>query len=141
MIEFIQSKIIENALQKNDRQYLAGDLKLPQELSHIFDADIEVGITKYNKYTVEQPHMHPWTTEYTYIVEGETKYVDIISKREYHFKKGDFYIIRNNTVTTEKSLPGTMIVAVKVPGGNDKTPVDADERIKLWYAAWENIFS
>jgi hypothetical protein len=140
MIEILKSEVIESALRKSGRQKLVGDLKLPQELAYIFDANVESGITKYERYTFELPHTHLRTTEYTYVVEGETKYIDLVNKCEYHLKKGDFYVIRRNTVTAEKSLPGTMLLAIKVPAGNDKIPVEADEKVKLWYAAWENIF-
>jgi mannose-6-phosphate isomerase-like protein (cupin superfamily) len=140
MIEFIPATRILAALKNTNRQYLAGDLKLPQELTCIFDKNVDVGITKYTKYTAEQPHSHRHTVEYTYVLEGETKFIDLSARQEFFFRKGDFFIVRNNTLTVQKSLGGTILLAVKVPGGNDKLSIAPDDSVRAWCESWGNVF-
>ena len=120
--------------KNNKRQYLLGDLQLPQDLDFIKDKEIEVGLSKYNKYTVEIPHFHTVCTEYQYVLEGKTKYLDIDTNIEYEVKKGDFYVVRPNTKYFQKSEKGTTILFFKNPGLNDKKIVEfcdlTEEQIK-----------
>ena len=59
MIEIITQEQIQNVLLNEHRQYLVGDLKLPQRLQHIYDDKVEMGITRFEKYACEKPHFHP----------------------------------------------------------------------------------
>lgn len=92
-IILIQSKDIEEVLMGVSRQYLAGNLKRPQELEFVRDEHLEIGITDYSEYTTEQVHFHTEAREYQYMLSGWTKYMDIETNKEYEFKKGDFYCI------------------------------------------------
>lgn len=129
----IENHEIETILQKVSRQYLVGDLQRPQELSFIKDNNLEVGITDYKEYSTEPVHYHTDAVEYQYMLSGWTKYMDPESETEYEFKKGDFYCIEKNTIYAQKSKKGTRILFIKVPSINDKTVIEAGDKIKEWY--------
>lgn len=136
--DVIYKSELDRAFESERRQYLTGDLKLPQVLEYIKDSNVEIGMSRYKEYGVEEPHYHNEVSEYHFILSGETKYVDVSSNREYCFGAGDFYIIRPNTVYIQKSVVGTELMFIKVPGKNDKVKVMSDDRIKAWLSEWEN---
>lgn len=123
------------------RQYITGKLSLPQVLNYIEDENVEIGISRYKEYKIEKPHYHTEVSEYHIILEGETKYVNITENEEYIFEKGDFYIIRPNTVYIQKSIPGTQIMFIKVPGKNDKISCEITEKMELWFKEWSNTWN
>jgi 8-oxo-dGTP diphosphatase len=49
------------------------------------------------------------------------------------FRKGDFYVIEQGVVYAQKSAPGTEILFIKVPPGNDKVPVDTTPEVEAWF--------
>ena len=73
----IGKKDIASSLEGVRRQYLVGDLKIPQKLNHIKKNDVEIGITNYSKYTTEDAHYHTDAVEYQYMISGWTKYMDV----------------------------------------------------------------
>lgn len=125
-IDIIRKEEIKKSLAEEKRQYLVGDLQLPQLLEYIPDQNVEAGITNYTEWTVEKPHYHTSTSEYIYMLEGESKYLDVKEKKEYHLKKGDFFIIRPDTVYAQKSVANTRLLFFKYPSGNDKVSVEDD---------------
>ena len=129
----IESREIAKAMEGVTRQYLVGNLKLPQKLQHIKSEELEIGISSYPNYTEEPPHKHSKATEYQYVLSGWTKYVDTENMVEYEFKKGDFYAIETNTSYAQKCKAGTNILFIKVPSINDKEIVDVTEEIQAWY--------
>ncbi len=129
----IENNEITKAMEGVTRQYLVGNLKLPQKLQHIKSEDLEIGISSYSKYTEEPPHKHSLATEYQYVLSGWTKYIDTENMVEYEFKKGDFYAIETNTSYAQKCKAGTNILFIKVPSINDKEVVDVTETIQAWY--------
>lgn len=137
MFKMLSNKNIEKSLHGNTRQYLAGQLKLPQILDHIDDPNIEIGITDYDEYFIEQPHWHKVAYEYQYVLSGETKYLDLSTGGEYYYKQGDFFRIEPHTTYAQKSVAGTRILFIKTPPGNDKVSEDADETTKRWLTEWE----
>lgn len=136
-IETLPAEEIERSLEHSTRQYLAGDLKLPQQLAFLRDETIEAGISSYPYYKWEQPHYHTLTSEYCYILSGETKYIDLSDGAAYHLRAGDFYILRRDTPYIQKCKPGCRLFFVKAPGINDKVSVDMDERMRAWCADWD----
>ena len=136
-IETLRAEDIEQALEHNSRQYLAGDLKLPQQLAFLRDEAVEAGISSYPCYKWEQPHYHTITSEYCYILSGETKYIDLSDGMEYHFGPGDFYILRQDTPYIQKCRPGCRLFFVKAPGVNDKVTIAMDDRLRTWCADWD----
>jgi quercetin dioxygenase-like cupin family protein len=137
MIRKLNADEIRTALQDTTRQYLVGQLKLPQALAHIDDGNIEIGITDYKEYTIEPPHTHRVAFEYQYMISGETKYLDTDTGKETHYATGDFYRIEPGTKYAQKSLGGTTILFIKTPPGNDKVIVDTSSEIELWFEKWE----
>lgn len=136
-IEALRAEEIAQSLAHSTRQYLAGDLKLPQQLAFLRDEAIEVGISSYPCYKWEQPHYHTITSEYCYILSGETKYIDLSDGTEYYFGPGDFYILRRDTPYVQKCKPGCRLIFVKAPGINDKVTVSMDDRMRAWCADWD----
>jgi hypothetical protein len=140
-IEFLSAEEIKLSLQHSTRQYLAGDLKLPQSLSFLMDKKVEAGISRYDCYHWEKPHYHTTTDEYCYMLSGETRYVDLAEGKEYSFKAGDFYILRHNTPYIQKCLKGCALLFMKAPGINDKVTLPMNEILTEWCSAWENVWS
>lgn len=127
------SKIdIENSLKNTTRQYLVGNLKKPQEVLHIFDKRLEVGITSYDDAVSEAAHKHSEATEYQLMLSGNAEYYDINTGKVFAFSEGDFYAIAPNTAYAQKSVRGTRILFIKVPSINDKENVLVGEEIEKW---------
>lgn len=131
----IKNEAIEKVLKSVSRQYLAGDLKRPQELEFVRDKHLEIGITDYSEYATEPVHFHTEAVEYQYMLSGWTEYMDADTGEIYEFRKGDFYCIEKNTAYAQKSKKGTRILFIKVPSVNDKNVVETPEMIKAWYEA------
>lgn len=129
----IAGQDIENVLAGVSRQYLAGNLKRPQELDFIKDVHVEVGITDYSEYATEPVHFHTEAVEYQYMLSGWTMYMDVDTGDVYEFKTGDFYCIEKNTTYAQKSKKGTRILFIKVPSINDKNVVKTSEAVNAWY--------
>ena len=136
-IETIGAEEIEQALAHSTRQYLTGDLKLPQQLKFLHDANVETGISNYPYDKWEQPHYHTITSEYCYILSGETKYIDLSENKEYHFHAGDFYVLRHDTPYLQKCKAGCRLLFVKAPGINDKVVVPMTSEMERWCKTWE----
>jgi hypothetical protein len=62
-----------------------------------------------------------------------TAYLDLTNGEERVFRKGDFYVIEPGAVYAQKSAPGTEILFIKVPPGNDNVLVDATPEVEVWY--------
>lgn len=139
-IETLRAAEIEDSLRHSTRQYLAGDLKLPQQLGFLLDRNVEIGISSYPHYRWEQPHYHTVTSEYCYILEGETKYIDLSDGSELLFRAGDFYILRRDTPYLQKCKPGCRLLFAKVPGCNDKVAVPLTDDMRAWCECWEAPF-
>lgn len=131
-IMMIKNRDIESALSETTRQYLVGQLARPQNLIHIDDSYIEIGITSYDSFISEEPHYHTQAYEYQYMISGMTEYLDVESGVEYQFKKGDFYKIPPGVKYAQRSKPGTKILFIKTPPGNDKQNLDVTDTIDQW---------
>lgn len=131
-IDILKNYEILKSLVDNSRQYLVGDLKIPQKLNFIFDTNIEIGITDYSEYQSELPHTHSVAYEYQYMLSGHTFYLDIETNEEFEFKKGDFFKISPGFKYAQKSKKGTRILFIKVPPGNDKINLESDKFITDW---------
>ena len=133
-ISKISGKEIDHALRNITRQYLVGDLQKPQALQHVPSSLIEIGITRYeDEGKLEPPHRHKQAFEFQYMTAGLTAYLDLTTAEEHVFRKGDFYVIEPGVVYAQKSAPGTEILFIKVPPGNDKVRVDATPKVEAWF--------
>jgi 8-oxo-dGTP diphosphatase len=96
----------------------------------------EIGITRYaDDAKVEGPHWHKQAFEFQYVPAGLTAYLDLGTGAEQVFGKDDFYVIEPGVAYAQKSAPGTEILFIKVPPGNDKVPVDTTPEVEAWYRA------
>ena len=130
----ISGQEIDQALRNATRQYLVGDLQKAQALQHVPSSLIEIGITRYeNEAKLELPHRHKQAFEFQYMTAGLTAYLDLTTTEEHVFRKGDFYVIEPGAVYAQKSAPGTEILFIKVPPGNDKVPVDTTPEVEAWF--------
>jgi len=128
-----EEKIIES-LKNSTRQYLVGNLKLPQILRNYNNKDLEIGITSYSEPATENPHKHSNAIEYQYMLDGETIYLNVETGEELYFKKGDFFILETGIAYAQKSKENTRILFIKCPGGNDKINIELTPEIKNWLA-------
>ena len=137
-MEIIRKAELDQALEKQYRQYLTGHLQYPQEhLQHVED-DIEVGISYYREFTADTPHMHPIATEHGYVLQGSVKVRLLLEEpREYQFDAGDFFVLRPGIGYATKNAPNTKVLFIKSPGVNDKTKVEITEETKKWLSSWE----
>lgn len=133
-IEVVSGQSIESALNISKRQYLVGELALPQELEYLRDSHVEAGITEYKEYTIEKPHYHTTTTEYIYVISGESKYMNVNTREETFVKQGDFYVIHSGITYAQKSNAGLKVIFFKYPSGNDKICVEDDGSLEEWYS-------
>ena len=117
-MKFITNRQVEAAIKDSIRIYLCGNLKEPSPLKHIQTDGYEIGISQYEKRTVEKRHLHRWNTEYNYIIRGR---VDVFVNDEcYSFTEGDLFIIEPNEPYSVIAEKGTKVIFSKLPGGNDK---------------------
>ena len=130
----ISGQEIDQAFRNVTRQYLVGDLQKPQALQHVPSSLIEIGMTRYeNEGKLEPPHRHKQAFEFQYMTAGMTAYLNLTTAEEHVFRKGDFYVIEPGAVYAQKSAPGTEILFIKVPPGNDKVPVDVTPEVEAWF--------
>ena len=130
----LSAESIDEALHGATRQYVVGDLQKPQTLKHIPNRLVEIGITRYGaEGGRELPHTHRQAFESQYMLAGKTAYLDTITGEEHVFAKGDFYLIEPGVSYAQKSAPYTSILFIKVPPGNDKTPVPMTDDIEAWF--------
>lgn len=131
--KYLSNDSIINSLIGVKRQYLTGNLKNPQNLDHIHDEKVEIGLTCYPEESIEPPHYHTIATEYQFVISGETTYYNVETKEEQIFKTGDFFVIYPNTTYAQKSKADTTIIFIKIPSINDKVCVDVSEIVEKWF--------
>lgn len=128
----LSSLEIERSLIGETRQYLVGDLARPQNLNHINDLQLDIGISNYDSYMVEPLHIHSEVREYQLVLSGYTEYYNPESGETYVFRKGDFYVIDPRTPYIQKVKAGTRIFFVKSSTLDDKTVLNSDESTLEW---------
>ena len=137
-IAVLRGASIENALAKEYRQYLAG--RLTREQAHLpcITDDIEVGISRYDVFTADKPHVHPIATEHGYVLQGSIRIKRLDGEQEeYEFCEGDFFVVQKGIPCAAKNAAGTKILFIKSPGINDKTLVAIDKKTETWLSAWD----
>ncbi len=128
---------IEWALHQTYRQYLTGRLERPQKELSCLEDDIEVGISRYDGFTADKPHLHLRATEHVYVLEGEVRIRLMNGGQEYRLKQGDFFLLRPGVAYASKNAAGTRLLFIKAPGGNDKQLAEPDPETISWLAAWD----
>lgn len=133
----IRGTEIENALHARGRVYLCGQLQGDNPIDYYRNEGYEIGISQYDCFKYETPHLHAYNVEYNYVIEGCIKVVLINQDKEFVFEKGDLFIIEPNEPHVGKAMPGSRTIFSKVPGGNDKVLVPTNDRLERWGASWE----
>ena len=132
---FVEGKDVDRALGEAGRVYLTGHLGRPQiQFDHIGDLPdpTEVGITRYSELTVDQPHLHEVSTDFTYVVRGVFA-VRIIPTGEVRvLGEGGLCVIEPGLAHVCIAHPQTQVLFIKVPGGNDKVTVELDGDSRAW---------
>lgn len=140
-IEFIRSEEFEEAFRHSYRHYLTGHLQKEQPYLRHFEDDIEIGMSDYQVFTADVPHVHPVATEHGYVLKGKVRIRFFDSETgtvtdELEFSEGDYFLIRPGVMHASKNMAGTRILFIKAPGGNDKTPFEVDEETAEWLKNW-----
>lgn len=137
-MEIIRKDVLRDALSQEYRQYLTGHLMKPQPLLKHIDDDIEVGMSYYQHFSPDVPHMHPVATEHAYVLKGQIR-IRLLdgSGVEEELHEGDFFVIKPGTPYATKNMAGTQVLFIKSPGLNDKTLVEIDKATKKWLSSWD----
>lgn len=137
-MKYIRSTDLQNALNKNKRVYLCGNLKQKAEYKYIQTDSYEIGISQYDEFTVEQAHLHRFNTEYNFVMEGKVKVFIFKENKEYICDAGSIFVIEPGMPYKTKAMKGTKVIFSKVPGGNDKELTPQFEKgIGNWAKSWE----
>lgn len=131
-IGIVRASSIGPALQDNRRQYLAGTLQRPQDLVHIPDSDIEVGVAAYEEAAADVPHFHPVVSEYQYVISGRCLLLDVDTDEVHDLEAGDFYAIPAGKTHVQKCTAGTKIIFFKHPAVDDKVTVELSSQRQSW---------
>lgn len=136
-VHFVDGADVDAFLGTGGRVYLAGHLGRPQEgFAHVgsLEEPTEVGITRYEKLTVDQPHLHTFNVDFTYVVEGSFTVRIIPTGEVRELRKNGLCVIEPGLAHVCVAQPGTQVLFVKIPGGNDKVPAELDDDARAWVA-------
>lgn len=137
-MQILSHKEIETGLHQTHRVYLTGNLKKQQKVPRCISSDgLEIGTSFYDKYTVEDPHVHSLNNEYNFVLSGQVKVLLIKELKEYLFVPGDMFLIEPGDQYITKALAGSQVLFVKSPGGNDKRVLEPTDEIMRWSSSWE----
>lgn len=129
----IPAQELNAVLKTSSRIYLSGDLKNPQTgLRPLTSTAVEMGVSQYDAFSSDTPHMHLSNIELNYVVEGETHLFDIERNTVWELPAGSVFILEPNTPYATKHKGGTKVVFFKSPGGNDKMPVEVTSEVQQW---------
>lgn len=134
----LSAEQINFALDHNYRQYLTGRLERPQKDLNCLEDDIEIGLSRYDFFTADKPHLHTQATEHIYVLEGQVR-IRLMNDdgQEYTLKSGDFFLLRPGVAYASKNAAGTKVLFIKAPGGNDKKLVEPTPEIMAWLEIWD----
>ena len=140
-LKFFDSEKIDDVLQKTSRVYLTGHLETPQKLlEHFDDIKSEMGISQYDDYTPELPHMHTLNTEFNFVINGPVKVLLVETGEEHTIQAGGMFIIEQNMPYCTKVKAGSRVVFFKTPGGNDKQLVPISKATARWMDSWDAVW-
>ena len=132
----VNGQQVREALSKQIRVYLCGDLAEPEDFESVKTDGLEIGISHYKEYTAEKAHLHKWNHEYNFIRRGCVKVYVFSEHKEYEFHQDDMYVIEPGMEYVTKAKAGTEVLFVKSPGGNDKELLPVTEAIQSWGEDW-----
>ena len=135
----VNGQQVREALSKQIRIYLCGNLSDREDFEFAKTDGLEIGISHYDVYTAEKAHLHQWNHEYNIVRSGAVKVYVFEEHREYEFHQDDMYVIEPNMRYITKALPDTEVIFVKSPGGNDKELLPVTDSIVKWGETWNSI--
>ena len=134
---FLRGAEINAATDREYRQYFCGNLQRPQLLDFIRTESLEVGTSRYDAFTADEPHLHTETPDMIYLLSGAMRILLLEEGRELTLAPGDFLSIPPNTPYASKSAPGTRTLFIKQVRASDKRKVEPDAALLRWMARWE----
>lgn len=137
-MRIVDGNKVRDALSKQIRVYLCGNLSGPELFEFAKTDGLEIGLSHYEAFTAEKAHLHKWNHEYNYVKAGSVKVYNIDEGIEYEFQKDDMYVVEPNMRYVTKAQPGTEVLFVKSPGGNDKVLLPITDDIVAWSEDWES---
>lgn len=138
-MKVVNGNKVRESLQDRIRVYLCGNLLSPEPFEFVKTEGLEIGISHYTNFTAEKAHLHKWNREYNYVKCGYVKVYIFTEGKEYTFGQDDMYVIEPGMKYITKAHPGTEVIFVKDPGGNDKELLPVTEAINKWCDNWEAI--
>lgn len=137
-MKIVSGNKVRESLHDRIRVYLSGNLSNPEPFEHVQTDGLEIGISRYDTFTPEKAHIHKWNYEYNYLKCGSVKVYNFSEEKEYTFGPDDMYVIEPGMAYITKAQPGTEVIFVKSPGGNDKVLLPVTEEIIKWSKEWES---
>lgn len=137
-MKIVYGKEVRETLSKQIRVYLCGNLSDPEPFDFVKTDGLEIGLSHYQHFTVEKAHFHQWNREFNIIKAGSVKVYVFDEDKEYEFHQEDMYVIEPNMRYITKAQPGTDVIFIKDPGGNDKELLPITEKILNWGKNWDS---
>ncbi|OUQ55659.1 hypothetical protein B5E58_11930 [Tyzzerella sp. An114] len=128
----LRNEEIEEATEKDYRQYFCGNLKRPQLLPFIKISGLEIGISNYHQKSHDKPHFHTKTPDMVYILEGEFSVRILETGEIINLKAGDFISIPPNVPYASRCKAGTKTLFIKKLQENDKVEVPITSEVSIW---------
>lgn len=133
--------VIDDALDGGGRVYFTGHLERPQEkLGHYEELAVESGMTYHEVFKTETPHVHSFNSDVNYVVSGALKVVLLDRGIEQEVEAGGIFFFPPGVPHVVKAKPGTRVLFVKSPGGDDKQVIDAaklPEILETWASDYD----
>ncbi len=123
-IQVLKNKAISESMLFNERQYMLGELSLPQELRYIENPDIAIGLIEFKEFSHDIPHIHSIISESQYMIDGHAALLNLDTMEETVVSRGDFFYIPQNTPHVMKAQAGTKFIFIKSKCINDKQILD-----------------
>ena len=134
----VNGKQVRKSLSERIRVYLCGDLSAPEDFEFVKTDGLEIGISHYDSFVAEKAHLHKWNHEYNFVKSGSVKVYNFDEEKEYEFHKDDMYVVEPNMRYVTKAQPGTEVIFVKSPGGDDKELLPVTGEIANWSKNWDS---
>lgn len=124
---------IDQATEKQYRQYFCGNLQKPQLMDFVLTKDLEIGISWYREFSTDKPHFHHKTADMIYVLEGIFAIYIVQSGNTVELRGGDFISIPPQTAYASKASAGTRTLFIKdTKGVNDKELIVPEEKVAQW---------
>lgn len=137
-MKVVDGILVRQALSEKNRVYLCGNLSYADSFNPVINDGLEIGISHYDSFTAEKAHFHKWNTEYNIVKKGTVKVYVFEERKEYVLNEDDMYVIEPGKAYITKAQPGTEVLFVKSPGGNDKELISPTDEIICWSRDWES---